>query len=113
MQLNGQFSHLLCWYIGPDRVKLTRVPSFDLKVIFKWGLIQSIYFNSSFENLLPFIVCSFSFMENYIRNNYGENVYFITAMATNCHFHNINYSEFIIDLIRRKKINEIYIVNET
>lgn len=51
-------------------------------------------------------------MENYIRDKYGDDIFFITGMATECLFHEIEYLEIIKDLITREKITEIFIVND-
>ena len=60
-----------------------------------------------------FLVCPFSCMENFIRTNYGADVFFITAMATVSQFHEIEYTEVIKNVIACENINQIFIVNDT
>jgi carbonic anhydrase len=60
-----------------------------------------------------FLVCPFSNMENFIHLKYGEDVFFISAMATHAHFHDAKYLESVIDFISNQQIGEIYIVNDT
>lgn len=60
-----------------------------------------------------FLVCPFSFMENYIHRKFGNNIFFITSITAEANFRKIDYLETIIDFIRREKIDEIIIVNDT
>ena len=58
------------------------------------------------------LVCPFSMMENFIRERYGEDVFFITAMAAILHFNGEEISA-IKKFIEREKIQEIIIASDT
>lgn len=60
-----------------------------------------------------FLVCPFSNMENFIREKYGDDVFFITAMAAIFQFQEKKYLQAIRDFIIRENITEIYIVSDT
>jgi hypothetical protein len=52
-------------------------------------------------------------MENFIRNKYGDDVFFITAMGTVFQLQETQYLKTIKDFIDRKEIIEIFIVSDT
>lgn len=60
-----------------------------------------------------FLVCPFSCMEPFIRKKFGNNIFFITSMATESQFHNIPYLEFVKNTIACENISQIFIVNDT
>ncbi len=60
-----------------------------------------------------FWVCPFSCMENFLRNNFGNECYFITSMATKSQFHEIEYLEAVKKLIIYEDITQFFIVNDT
>ena len=60
-----------------------------------------------------FLVCPFSCMENFIRQKFGDNVFFITAMAAVFQFNETEYLKSIKDLIEREEIQEIIIASDT
>ncbi len=60
-----------------------------------------------------FLVCPFSCMENFIRQKYGEDVFFLTAMAAAFQYSEEEYVAAIKDFITRENITEILIVNDT
>lgn len=59
-----------------------------------------------------FLVCPFSCMENFIRQKYGDDVFFITALGAVFQFEDVNYTEVLRDFIIRENITEITIVND-
>ena len=59
-----------------------------------------------------FLVCPFSFMENFIRQKYGDDVFFMTAMATVMHFEREEISAIKL-FIEREKVQEIIITSDT
>ncbi len=60
-----------------------------------------------------FLVCPFSSMEHFIRHNFGDEIIFMTAMATESQFHEIEYSEAIREIIVCENIEEMFVVNDT
>lgn len=59
-----------------------------------------------------FLVCPFSGMEGFIRHKYGNDVFFVTAMAGAFNFQNDEYKSIIQEFIERESINEIIIAND-
>lgn len=68
--------------------------------------------NPSTKNKL-FLTCPVSRMEPFIKDRYGWDGYFLTALGAVFNFQEINYSEALRDFLERKAIEEIYIVNDT
>jgi hypothetical protein len=60
-----------------------------------------------------FFICPIAQLENKIRDKYGDEVYFMTALGSVFQTHNIDFTEEVCDFIRREAIEEIYIVNDT
>lgn len=60
-----------------------------------------------------FLVCPFSCMESFIHEKYGDNIFFITAMASVFQFQQENDLDFIKDFIKRENVTEIFIVTDT
>ncbi len=60
-----------------------------------------------------FLVCPFSNLEQFLRQQYGQEVFFLTAMAGQSQFHELPYAEAVIDLIEREQLSELYLVNDT
>lgn len=59
-----------------------------------------------------FLVCPFSSMENFIRQNYGDDVFYITAMAGIFQCNEKEWIEEIKYFISSENINEIFIVSD-
>lgn len=59
-----------------------------------------------------FLVCPFSCMENFIRQKYGADVFFLTAMAGIFQWDNKEWVEKIKYFISSEKINEIFILSD-
>ncbi len=60
-----------------------------------------------------FFICSFSQLEHFIREKYGDDVFFITALGDVFEFEDANYAEVIRDFIKRENITDIFVVNDT
>ena len=60
-----------------------------------------------------FLVCPFSCMEIFIRKYFGDDVFFITAIAAAFQSEEQEYLEKVKALIERESITEIIIVNDT
>lgn len=60
-----------------------------------------------------FFICPFSQLEDFIREKYGDDVFFITALGAVFQFKDVNYTEVMRDFINRESITEIIIVNDT
>ena len=60
-----------------------------------------------------FFICPFSQLEHFIREKYGDDVFFITALGAVFQFEDANYVEVIRDFINRENITDIFIVNDT
>jgi carbonic anhydrase len=60
-----------------------------------------------------FLVCPFSCMEIFIRNKYGDDVFFITATGTVLQLGKKEYFETVKVLIDRNNITEIFVVSDT
>lgn len=59
-----------------------------------------------------FLICPDSQVEQFIRQEYGREVIFLTALGAVFNFGEINYVEAISDLLQTETIEEIIIVNE-
>lgn len=59
-----------------------------------------------------FLVCPFSCMENFIREKYGDDVFFMTAMGAVLRFDSEEISAIKL-FIEREKIREIIIASDT
>jgi carbonic anhydrase len=59
-----------------------------------------------------FLVCPFSNMETFIRRKFKQDVYFLTAMAGHVPFHELKFTEAVVEIIKREKITELYLVND-
>ena len=60
-----------------------------------------------------FLICPFSQLEHFIREKYGDDVFFITAPGAVFQFEDVNYTEVMRDFINRENITDIFIVNDT
>lgn len=60
-----------------------------------------------------FLVCPFSNMEHFIRQKFGQEAFFLTAMAGQSQFHELRYTEAMLELIDREQITELYLVQDT
>lgn len=60
-----------------------------------------------------FLVCPFSNMENFIRQKFGQDVFFLTAMAGQSQLDELRYTEAVLELIEREQISELFLVNDT
>lgn len=60
-----------------------------------------------------FFVCPFSDLENFIRDNYGYDSYFITLPGAVFRTDDTDFMRDTSDFIRRKQIGDVYIVNDT
>ncbi len=60
-----------------------------------------------------FFICPFSQLEHFIREKYGDDVFFITALGAVFQFEDVNYTEVMRDFINRENITDIFIVNDT
>ncbi len=60
-----------------------------------------------------FIVCPFSQMELFLQKKYGNEVYFITALASIMQWNHKEDMDAIRDFIIRESVQEIYLVHET
>lgn len=59
-----------------------------------------------------FLICPDSQVEAFIKEQYGQEVFFLTALGAVFDFGQINYVEAVGDLLQRESIEEIFIVNE-
>lgn len=59
-----------------------------------------------------FIICPFSQIENYIRENIDSDAYFITGLAGRLSFSDELNTQIILYFIQKENINEICIVND-
>ena len=60
-----------------------------------------------------FLICPGSQLEAFIKEEYGPNAYFLTALGTVFNFQEIKYVEALGDLLQREAIEEIFIVVDT
>ena len=60
-----------------------------------------------------FLICPDCHLEYFIREKYGDDVFFITALGAVFQFEDVNYTEVIRDFINRENITDIFIVNDT
>ncbi|RDV11932.1 hypothetical protein DXT99_23195 [Pontibacter diazotrophicus] len=59
-----------------------------------------------------FLVCPDSLVEPFIREQYGQNVLFLTALGAVFNFNEIHYVEAVDDLLQEEAVEEIFIVND-
>jgi carbonic anhydrase len=60
-----------------------------------------------------FIVCPFSQMELFLQKKYGNEIYFITALASIMQWNQKEDMDAIRDFIIRESVQEIYLVHDT
>lgn len=60
-----------------------------------------------------FLVCPFSCLEIFIRQTHGDDIFFITAMATAFQSEEHEYLEEVKALLEQESITKIIIVNDT
>ena len=60
-----------------------------------------------------FFICPDGHLEHFIREKYGDNVFFVTALGAVFNFNDIDYSKSLSDFIIRESITDIFIVNDT
>lgn len=60
-----------------------------------------------------FLICPDSHIEAFIKEQYGQEAFFLSALGGVFNFQEISYVETIGDFIQRESIEEIFIVNET
>ncbi len=60
-----------------------------------------------------FLVCPNCQLEHFIKDRFGEDVFFLTALGAVFDFHEVAYAEAIADFIEREAVTEIFIVNDT
>ena len=63
-------------------------------------------------NTKLFLVCPFSCMENFIREKYGDDVFFITAMGAVFQLNETEYLKSVKDFIERENITEIFVASD-
>lgn len=59
-----------------------------------------------------FLICPDSQVEPFIREQYGQSAFFLTALGAVFNFKEINYVEAVADLLQKEAIEEILIVND-
>ena len=60
-----------------------------------------------------FLICPDCYIEQPIRNEYGNNCFFLTALGTVFDLISFEYLEEINQFIVREKIKQVYLVNDT
>ncbi len=60
-----------------------------------------------------FFICPDCHLEHFIKEMYGDNVFFATALGAVFNFNDINYSKSLSDFMFRESITDIFIVNDT
>lgn len=60
-----------------------------------------------------FLICPNSQLEHFLKDRFGEDAYFLTALGAVFNFNDVANAEAIADFIEREAISEIYIVNDT
>lgn len=60
-----------------------------------------------------FLICPASQTEALIKEQYGQEVFFLTALGAAFNFQEINYLEALENFLKREAIEEIFIVNDT
>lgn len=59
-----------------------------------------------------FLICPFSCIENFIQEEYGENVFFLTSNAAVFNFDETAYIESVKEFIESHNIKEVVVVND-
>jgi hypothetical protein len=59
-----------------------------------------------------FIVCPFSFMDGFIQEKYGKEVFFLSAPAGILHLKDYNYTLALREFLCNEKVQSIYLVND-
>jgi len=65
------------------------------------------------ENNNLFIVCPFSCLENFLKERYGNDIFFLTFSAAVLQYNEFEYLCRVKDFTTREKIKSIYFVNDT
>lgn len=60
-----------------------------------------------------FLICPNSHLEAFIKEQYGQRVFFLTALGAVFNFKEIKYVEALEDFLKREAIEEIFLVNDT
>lgn len=60
-----------------------------------------------------FLICPASQTESFIKEQYGQRVFFLTALGAVFNFREIKYVEALGNFLKREAIEEIFIVNDT
>ncbi|MFD2514607.1 carbonic anhydrase [Pontibacter locisalis] len=60
-----------------------------------------------------FLICPASNVEHFLKRKYHGNCYFLTALAGVFQFQDKSYTEELIDVVERERIEEIVVVNDT
>lgn len=60
-----------------------------------------------------FLICPDCQIDHFIKEKYGNDIFFLTALGAVFNFNEVNYIEAIADFMERESIAEIFIVNDT
>jgi len=60
-----------------------------------------------------FIVCPFSCLENFLKQRYGKDIFFLTYSAAVIQYRDFDYLYKVKEFAIREEINTIYLVNDT
>ncbi|TXK50060.1 hypothetical protein FVR03_05515 [Pontibacter qinzhouensis] len=60
-----------------------------------------------------FLICPASQTESLIKEQYGQEVFFLTALGAVFNFQEINYVETLEDFLKREAIDEVIIVSDS
>lgn len=60
-----------------------------------------------------FFICPDGHLEHFIKEKYGDNVFFTTALGAVFNFNDVNYSKSLTDFMISECITDIFIVNDT
>lgn len=60
-----------------------------------------------------FLICPNGQMEHFIKDRFGEDAFFLTALGGVFNFQEVAYAEALADFIERESIAEVFIVNDT
>jgi carbonic anhydrase len=60
-----------------------------------------------------FLICPDSQLEAFIKEQYGQGVFFLTALGAVFNFQETNYVEALGDFLKREAIEEIFVVQDT
>ena len=59
-----------------------------------------------------FVVCPFSSIESFLRQHYGDDLFFVSATAGMLQYEDVDYLKEVIWLLESQSVSELFVVND-